>query len=129
MKKFLKEQCFLQMVISSLFMLLVVPGVVRASSHLEVETMLENVIGIIETLIQVSFVLILVAFFWGLARYVFNAGSEASIQQGKRIMTGGVIALTVASLIWGIITWVRVELGISDTSTIEIIEGPGGSGA
>lgn len=55
--------------------------------------------------IPVVFGLAVFYFFWGMARYILNAGNETKRDEGKTIMTWGVIVLFVMSSIWGII-WV-----------------------
>ncbi|MEX1027105.1 MAG: hypothetical protein WD049_03725 [Candidatus Paceibacterota bacterium] len=80
----------------------------------EVTNLVTSVQEIINLLIPIAFGLIVVAFFYGLARYVFNADNEDARDQGKRIMVGGVIALTVAALIWGIVAFIGDQLGIDE---------------
>ncbi|MEX0930515.1 MAG: hypothetical protein WDZ79_02430 [Candidatus Paceibacterota bacterium] len=83
-----------------------------------VTQLVRSIGGIVNMLIPIAFALIVVAFFFGLAKYVFNADNEEARDQGKRIMVGGVIALTVAALIWGIVAFIGGQLGIGDQSTI-----------
>ncbi len=78
------------------------------------QTLLANAFNIVNNyLIPLVFALILAAFFWGLARYVYQADSDQARSQGKRIMLGGVIALFVAASIWGIVEFIQKNLGIS----------------
>ncbi|MEX1027104.1 MAG: hypothetical protein WD049_03720 [Candidatus Paceibacterota bacterium] len=95
----------------------------------ELEAILGSALNIVTSLVVVAFALIVLAFFWGLAKYVFQSGNETAVAEGKRIMIGGILALTVASLIWGIVAFIRGDLGITDVTTIDISEGPGGSGS
>ena len=76
--------------------------------------------GLVNILIGVAFTLIVLAFFWGLAKYVANADDQEARDQGKNIMIGGVIALFIASSIWGIISILQSEFGINDDNEGEV---------
>lgn len=66
--------------------------------------------GIINTLIGIVGALALLVFFWGLVKYIANAGDEKAKAQGRNIMVGGVIALFVMFSVWGIIRFLQGEL-------------------
>ena len=74
---------------------------------------------IINLLIPVVVGVALLFFFWGLTRFIANAGDESAQAAGKRIMIVGIIAFTVMSSIWGIVGFVQESFGIQNT-TIEI---------
>jgi hypothetical protein len=42
-------------------------------------------------------------FLWGLARFILSAGDEKAIDDGKKIMLWGTIALFVMVSVWGIV--------------------------
>jgi len=75
-----------------------------------VKDILCAVLDIVDILTAIAFALILLAFLWGLAKYVFQADQEGARDQGKRIMIGGIIALFVAASIWGIVSFLQGEL-------------------
>jgi hypothetical protein len=77
-------------------------------------TFLESLGGILELLIPIVFALILLAFFWGLAKFVFGA-SEAK-ESGKSLMLWSVIALFIAASIWGIVNLLQGLFGATDQS-------------
>jgi len=69
---------------------------------------------ITSTLIPLAFALCLLYFFWGVAKYIKDgAGSDKAAEEGKRIMTWGVIGLFVAFSIWGIIKFIQGEFQIN----------------
>lgn len=72
----------------------------------------------ITSLIPIAFGIGFLVFFWGLARFIFNAGDEKKVEEGKRLMVWGVIALFVMASIWGIVALFRGNLGIQDINTI-----------
>ena len=67
--------------------------------------------------------LAVVAFFWGLVRYIF-AGAKGSAA-GKNIMVWGLIALFVMVSIWGIITMAQGALGIQGSAVPTFPRVPG----
>ena len=66
---------------------------------------------IIRTLITIAVAVALLAFFWGLARFIFKVGGdEKAVEQGKALMKWGLIALFVIVSVWGIISFFQGEL-------------------
>ena len=78
----------------------------------DLEDLIEGFGDIVEDLIPIVFGLIVVGFFWGLAKYVFQAQDENARDKGKRIMIGGILALFIATSIWGIIVFIQDELDL-----------------
>jgi ethanolamine transporter EutH len=52
----------------------------------------------------------LLAFFWGLIKYITNSGEDKSA--GKGIMINGILALFVMVSIWGIVALLQRSFGI-----------------
>ncbi|MEX0932474.1 MAG: hypothetical protein WDZ61_01080, partial [Parcubacteria group bacterium] len=76
--------------------------------------------SLIELIAQLTIVvagLALLAFFWGLAKFIFRVGGdENAVDEGRRIMTWGIIALFVMMSVWGIIRFLQSDfLGICGT--------------
>lgn len=65
----------------------------------------------IAALFPIIFALALLAFMWGAAKFIFNAGSESGRQEGKKIMIWGIIGLFVLVSIWGIVRFIQNEVG------------------
>ena len=72
--------------------------------------------GIITYLVPIAFALIVLAFFWGLAKFVFNVADEEGRKAGKDIMIWSIVAIFVAASIWGIVKFIGTSLGITDTA-------------
>jgi TRAP-type C4-dicarboxylate transport system permease small subunit len=70
-------------------------------------------------LIPLAFALCLLYFFWGIAKYIRGAGDEKAVEEGRRIMVWGVVALFVVSSIWGIIVFIRQEFNIRNIETVQ----------
>jgi len=60
-------------------------------------------LDLINLLIPIIFALALVAFFWGISVFLFNADSSDKRVEGKEIMIWGVIALFVMVSVWGLV--------------------------
>ena len=60
--------------------------------------------------------LAIVVFFWGLIRYLVNAGEEKS--EGLQIMFYGVIAIFVMVSIWGIIRLLQSTFKVTSTDPV-----------
>ncbi len=69
-------------------------------------------------LIPIAFTLAIFFFFWGVAMYVRSEGSGKS--EGKKIMIWGVVALFVISSVWGLVYFIRGELGLKSQDTINM---------
>lgn len=75
--------------------------------------------AIIDRLIPIAASLALLAFFWGLAKYIFKVGGdENAVKEAKRTMIVGVIALFLIAAVGGIVELLAATIGI---------ENPGGS--
>ena len=97
---------------------LVVPvlGFAQGDADLSTFQSLVNQFGsIIESLIPVASGLALLAFFFGLAKYIFQADDEEAKEDGRRIMIGGVVALFLIVAIGGIIEFLSNILGVDTT--------------
>ncbi|MDO8505184.1 MAG: hypothetical protein Q7S48_01215 [bacterium] len=69
--------------------------------------------GLINPLIAVLVGMALIVFFWGLARFIFRVGGdEKAVDDGKRIMKWGLLALFVMLSVWGIISFFQRELNL-----------------
>jgi hypothetical protein len=81
------------------------------------------IVGIIDflrttlnALIPILIALALVAFFWGLVRYVWSGG-EAK-ESGYKMMISSLIALFVMVSVWGIIKLAQSVLGVQGNATV-----------
>lgn len=85
---------------------------VIASAQLDgVKGLIEAVGKLINPLIAILVGLALLGFFWGLARFIFRVGGdEKAVEEGKRIMIWGLIAIFVMVSVWGIIKFIQVAL-------------------
>lgn len=66
----------------------------------------------------------LLFFFWGLAKFIFNAGDAKGNQEGRQLMLWGVVALFVLLSVWGLVRFVQETLlGIeTNTSVVALVD-------
>lgn len=86
------------------------------------ERNIEELIGYARDLVKSLIILVagiaLLAFFWGLAKFIFKAGDEKAQAEGKNIMKWGLIALFVMVSVWGIIGFFQDELGLNEANEL-----------
>ena len=70
--------------------------------------------NLVDTAIPIVVGLALLAFFWGLVKFIFAQGNEEAKSEGKKIMLWGLIALFVMVAVWGLVRFIGSALGISD---------------
>ncbi len=65
---------------------------------------------ITNTLIPLGYFVCLFYFAWGIAKYIKSIGDGK--EQGRQIMIWGVVGLFVVTSIWGIIEFIKLEVGL-----------------
>lgn len=77
----------------------------------ETRGILDEAKDIITTVIvPLVFILALLFFFWGVAKYIWSEGQGKA--EGKQIMIWGVVALFVMSSVWGIVKFIQGEFNL-----------------
>ncbi len=73
--------------------------------------------NILSLLIPIMIALALLAFFWGLVKYVWGSGGEGA-DNGRKIMVAGLVALFVMVSVWGIIRLAQNTLGVGSGGSL-----------
>lgn len=73
---------------------------------------------IVNTLSGIAAAAALLAFFWGIAKYISSAGDPKKAQEGKSIMIYGVVALFVLFSIFGLVRFLQIEFGTTSTGNL-----------
>ena len=78
-------------------------------------TELVNILlDLIAAAIPVMASLALLAFFWGLAKFIFRlGGDEKALAEGKNLMKWGLIALFIMVSVWGILRFFYTDIGFT----------------
>jgi hypothetical protein len=85
-----------------------------------IQTLIGTISNILSLLIPMALSAALIAFFWGLVRFLYagNEGNAESRTAGINIMVGGILALFVMVSVWGIVTLLQRSLGISSVTRV-----------
>jgi len=84
---------------------------------MNIQTLIQSVGTVVNSLIGVMVSLAVAVFIWGLVVFIFKAGDEKSHTEGKNKMIWGIIALFVMVSVWGIVNFVSQDLGITASSS------------
>jgi hypothetical protein len=113
--------------LSFVFVLSVVslmPSVARATHCAGPVTPAQDLLCIAEDLVATATPIVagiaLLVFFWGLAKFILNAGIPDQRKEGQQVMIWGIVALFVLFSIWGIVSFIQLTLGVDDSA----INGP-----
>lgn len=75
--------------------------------------LIEAVGSLVKLALPVAVGLGLLAFLWGLAQFIFRVGGdEKAVEEGKRIMKWGLLALFVMVSVWGIVIFMQRALNL-----------------
>jgi Type IV secretion system pilin len=81
-----------------------------------IQAILTKVSDIMGLLIPMALAAALIAFFWGLTKFLMGGGEDR--KEGTNIMINGVLALFVMVSIWGIVALLQRTLGISSVTRV-----------
>lgn len=84
--------------------------------------LVESLGTIVDTATPIVVGIALLAFFWGLAKYIFSANDDEKKKEGRNIMIWGVVALFVMVSVWGLVRFIGDALDIEQGGDIPIPE-------
>jgi hypothetical protein len=96
------------------------PVFVFAQNLGNIQNLLNSFRNLVDLALPIVVALALLAFFWGLAKFIFASGDEDKREDGKRIMIWGIIALFVMVSVWGLVRFVGQAFGIDQGGTVNI---------
>jgi hypothetical protein len=79
------------------------------------------VIRILGQLGYLFWVMAIAFFFFGLAKFIANASDTSEHEKGKQFMVWGVIAFVVLASLWGIVSLILDDVGVT-TSDINYVD-------
>ncbi len=77
-----------------------------------IETFIRSIGRITQIALPIVVGLALLAFFWGLARFVFQSGKEDAQKEAKNMMLWSIVALFVMVSVWGLVNFIGTTLGV-----------------
>lgn len=101
------------------------PTLVFAQQLGNLETLVQSIGKLVELALPIVVGLALLAFFWGLVKFIFSQGDETAKEDAKKIMIWGIIALFVMISVWGLVKFIGTALGIDQGETITVPTVPG----
>lgn len=76
--------------------------------------------NVVNILIPAMFGLAIIYFFYGVAKYILNAGEQDKAKEGKSIMIYGVIAIAVMATLYGLVAFLAGAVGITPSSSVTL---------
>lgn len=74
--------------------------------------------GIVNIAIPLAFALALLFFFYGVAKFIFRLGGDTkAVEDGKKLMGWGLVALFVIASVWGIVEFAQRQFNITPNTT------------
>lgn len=75
--------------------------------------LIDGIIQIAKPVIALIMGCAVVAFFWGLVKFINHAGDEKARDEGKNIIIWGLISIFVMVTFYALIGWLQNELGLN----------------
>jgi len=85
-----------------------------------VSNLLAVIGNLISTATPIVVGLAVLGFFWGLAIYIFSAGSDKKKKEGRNIMIYGILALFIMLSVFGIISMLQNTLQLGGGTSIPL---------
>ena len=101
---------------TGLFISAFLPIITRAEDAIDISTrLLGQIKDIIDVSIPIVVGLAVLAFFWGIVRYIWSQGGEGKIE-AKRVMLYSLVALFIMVSLYGIIALAQSTFGVGGTN-------------
>ncbi len=102
-------------------LVLLMPIIVSAQTRFQgIRTFIVSLSGIISLLLILVASLGLLAFLWGLVKFIMHAGDVKTHAEGRQFMVWGIIALFVMVSVWGLVRFIQDNLGIQSGGVFKI---------
>ena len=98
--------------------LLLSPLVAAAQNFPGISSCLSSIRTLVSTATTIVAGLALLVFFWGLVKFINNAGSEDAKEEGRRLMIWGIVALFVMVSVWGLVNIMTGTFQTTNTGPI-----------
>lgn len=101
------------------------PALALAQNLSNIKTFVTSIGQVVSLALPIVVGIALLAFFWGLVKFIFAQGNEEAKTDAKKIMLWGLIALFVMVAVWGLVRFIGTALGINQGDTIIVPGVPG----
>ena len=90
-----------------------------AFADTNLQSLIQEAQGLLNSLIPLLMAAALVVFFWGLIQYIRSSG-EGEHKAGMNIMVAGIVSLFVMVSVWGLVHFLQSTLNIDSSSQIQV---------
>ena len=97
------------------------PALAFAQQLGNIETLIRSIGRVVALALPIVVAIALLAFFWGLVKFIFAQGNEESKADAKRIMLWGIIALFVMVAVWGLVRFIGTSFGVTPETGPQVI--------
>lgn len=97
--------------------LVLAPSLASAQQLGNLETLLRSIGRLINLALPIVVGLALLAFFWGLVKFIVAQGNDGAKSEAKKVMIWAVVALFVMVSVWGLVRFIGDAFGIQQQST------------
>ena len=94
------------------------PSFAFAVDTTPLSTFVTNMGGVVNQLIPLLSSVVVLAFFYGLIKYVLSAGDDEASKKAKSYMIRGIIGMFVLATIWGIVGFIQQTIGNKNAPTV-----------
>lgn len=101
------------------------PSLAFAQQLSNLENLVRSIGRLINLALPIVVAIALLAFFWGLVKFIFNAHEEDARKEGKQLMIWGLVGLFVMVSVWGLVRFIGNALEIQQGQTITVPVVPG----
>jgi len=101
------------------------PVLASAQSLGNLETLMRSIGRLIDIALPIVVAIGLLAFFWGLVKFIFSAAGDEAHKEGQRLMIWGLVALFVMVSVWGLVRFIGNAFNIQQGDTIIVPKVPG----
>lgn len=101
------------------------PALASAQTLGNLETLVRSIGRLIDLALPIVVAIALLAFFWGLVKFIFAQGDETAKTDAKKTMLWGLVALFVMVSVWGLVRFIGNALGVQQGDTIVVPRVPG----
>jgi|SRR3989344_1077214 len=105
--------------------LVLAPSMAFAQQLGNLETLVRAIGRLINLALPIIVAIALLAFFWGLVKFIFNAKEEDARKEGKQLMIWGLVGLFVMVSVWGLVRFIGNALDIQQGNTVIVPQVPG----
>jgi hypothetical protein len=103
--------------------LFLVPLFASAQSLEPLSNLITAANGVVNRLVPLAITLAMLAFFWGMIRYIYKK-SKNDTKQGRDLMIYGIIAIFVMVSIWGLVSLLQSAFGINKNERAQTPQAP-----